>query len=115
MNARDPFSTSKAAIGKQRYGFELSRAGAQDGKPIFLTLEHRSIDNFAVVNAVTLDPSGDPVNTVDNVATPQRLWVGLAKLNWQLGPKNTFITSYNANVNHLTNLGVGRRAAADWI
>ena len=62
------------------------------------------------MNAVTLDPSGNPVNTIANVATPQRLWIGQAKLNWQLGPKNTFIASYNANVNHLTNLGVGGAA-----
>ena len=110
MNARDPFSTSRASLGKQRYGFELSGPVRKTGSDFFLTLEHRSIDNFAVVNAVTLDPSGNPVNTIANVATPQRLWIGQAKLNWQLGPKNTFIASYNANVNHLTNLGVGGAA-----
>ena len=77
-----------------------------------LALEHRSIDNFAVVNAVTLS-GGNAVNTVANVATPQRLWVGSARLDWQLGAKNTFITSYSANVNGLQNEGVGGTTLAE--
>ena len=107
MNARDPFSVSKAALGKQRYGFEFSGPVRKKGSDFAMTLEHRSIDNFAVVNAITLDSSGNPVSVLANVATPQRLWVGTARVDWQLGPKNTFITSYGANVNHLQNVGVG--------
>ncbi len=117
-NAKDPFSTSKAAIGKQRYGFELSgpvrpnvRQGA--GSDFALALEHRSIDNFAVVDAVVLDPSGNQVQTSANVATPQRLWIGTARVDWQLGAKNTFIASYSANVNNLLNLGVGGTSLAE--
>jgi hypothetical protein len=112
-NARDPFSTSKASIGKQRYGFELTGPIQKQGSDFALTLEHRSIDNFAVVNAVTLDNNGNSTNTVANVATPQRLWVGTARSDWQLGAKNTFITSYSANVNHLENVGVGGTALAE--
>ena len=63
-NARDPFSTSKAALGKQRYGFELTGPIRKTGSDFSLTLEHRSIDNYAVVNAITLDPSGDSIATV---------------------------------------------------
>ena len=112
-NARDPFSTSKAAIGKQRYGFELNGPIRKQGSDFALTLEHRSIDNFGVVNAVTLDPSGNPVSTVANVPTPQRLWVGEARVDWQLGAKNTFIASYDANVNSLLNVGVGGTSLAE--
>ena len=107
-NARDPFSTSKAAIGKQRYGFELTGPVRKTGSDFALTLEHRSIDNFAVVDAFTgFDAQGNYVNTLANVATPQRLWLGTARLDWQLGAKNTFIASYSANVNHLVNVGAG--------
>ncbi len=107
INAKDPFSTSKASISKQRYGFELTGPVRKVGSDFALALEHRSIDNFAVVNAVTVDSAGNPVNTIANVPNPQRLWLGTARLDWQLGPKNTFITSYSANVNHLVNVGVG--------
>jgi Carboxypeptidase regulatory-like domain len=112
-NARDPFSTSKASIGKQRYGFELTGPIRKKGSDFTMTLEHRSIDNFAVVNAITLDSSGNTTSTIANVATPQRLWVGTARVDWQLGAKNTFIASYSANVNHLQNVGVGGTALAD--
>ncbi len=112
-NARDPFSTSRAAIGKQRYGFELTGPVRRVGSDFSLNLEHRSIDNFAVVNAVTLDAGGNQVSTTANVATPQQLWVGLARLDWQVGAKNTLIASYSANVNHLQNVGVGGTALAE--
>ena len=38
---------------------------------------------------------------------------GTARLDWQLGAKNTFIASYSANVNHLQNLGVGGTSVAE--
>ncbi|MEO6803456.1 MAG: carboxypeptidase-like regulatory domain-containing protein [Granulicella sp.] len=112
-NARDPFSTSKAALGKQRYGFELTGPVRKVGSDFAVNLEHRSIDNFAVVNAVTLDSSGNPTSTSANIATPQRLWIGMLRLDWQLGAKNTFIASYSANVNHLQNVGVGGSSLAE--
>jgi hypothetical protein len=107
MNARDPFSVSKGAVGRQLYGFELTGPITRQHSNFTLDLEHRSINNVGVVNAITLDSSGNQVSTVDTVATPQRRWVGQARMDWQLGPKNTFITSYSADVNHLQNVGVG--------
>ena len=107
MNARDPFSVSKGLVGRQRYGFELTGPITRQHSNFTLNLEHRSIDNVGVVNAITLDSSGNKISTFDTVATPQRRWVGLARMDWQLGPKNTFITSYDADVNHLLNVGIG--------
>ena len=111
-NARDPFSTSKAAIGKQRYGFELTGPIRKKGSDFSMTLEHRAINDFAVVNATTLDTSDNPVATVQNVPATQALWVGTSRVDWQLGPKNTFIANYSANVNHLQNVGVGGTSLA---
>jgi hypothetical protein len=112
-NARDPFSTSSSPIGKQRYGFELTGPIRKTGSDFSLTLEHRSIDNFAVVDAVTVDSAGNQVMTDQNAAAPQRLWLGTARLDWQLGAKNTFIATYSANVNHLANVGVGGESLAE--
>ena len=107
MNARDPFSTSSAAIGKQRYGFTLNGPVRKEGSNFSLALEHRSIDEFAVVNAITLDSAGNEASTVANVPIPQRLWIGNARLDAQFGPKNIAFASYSANVKDLSNLGVG--------
>jgi hypothetical protein len=112
-NARDPFSVSSAPIGKQRYGFELTGPVRKTGSDFSLALEHRSISNYAVVDAVTVDGSGNLVTTSENVAAPQELWLGTARLDWQLGAKNTLITTYSANVNHLQNVGVGGESLAE--
>jgi hypothetical protein len=113
MNARDPFSVSRAAIGKQRYGFELTGPIRKKGSDFILNLEHRSINNFAAVNAVGIDASGDETPILQNVPTPQRLWIGMAKVDWQLGPKNTFIVSFNAWHNHQENVGAGGTTLAE--
>jgi hypothetical protein len=112
-NARDPFSTSKAAIGKQRYGFELTGPIRKKGSDFSLNLEHRAINEFAAVDATTVDAGGNPVETFQNVPQPQALWVGMARMDWQLGPKNTFIASYSANVNSQANVGVGGTSLAE--
>ncbi|ADW70723.1 TonB-dependent receptor [Granulicella tundricola] len=107
MNAHNPFSDAPAAIGKQRYGFTLNGPVRKEGSNFSLALEHRSIDEFSVINAVTLDDSGNQVSTVANVPVPQRLWVGSARVDLQLGPKNIAFASFSTKVDHLSNVGVG--------
>ncbi len=107
MNARDPFSDAPASIGKQRYGFTLNGPVRKQGSNFSLALEHRAIDEFAVVNAVTLDSGGNQVSTIANVPVPQLLWIGSGRVDAQLGPKNIAFVSYSANVNHLANVGAG--------
>ena len=107
MNSRDPFSDAPASTGKQRYGFTLNGPVRKQGSNFSLALEHRSINEFAVVNASTLDSAGNQTSTVANVAVPQRLWIGNARLDVQLGPKNIAFVSYSANVNDLANVGAG--------
>jgi len=107
LNAKDPFALSRAAIGKQRYGFELSGPIRKNKADFTLALEHRQIDQFAVVNAVSLDAAGNNVNVIANVATPQTLWEGSARLGWMPNVKNNVTTTYSANVNSLHNVGVG--------
>jgi hypothetical protein len=109
MNARDPFvATTNGPLGKQRYGFDLSGPVEKNGSNFSVSLEHRSIDEVAAVNAFTVDSAtGNVVNVLDNVATPQRLWIGQARVDRQLGPKNIAFVTYSANINHLGNVGVG--------
>jgi hypothetical protein len=105
MNALDPFSTSAAPIGKQRYGAELSGPVRKKGSDFTATLEHRAINNVAVVDAIT--PASNPGFFTQTVPAPQALWIGMARSDWQFGQKNTFTASFNANHNTFENLGVG--------
>ncbi len=107
MNAKDPFSPSKAAIGRQRYGAELSGPVIRDRVDFALALEHREIDQFAVVDAVTLDAAGNSQQVTVNVPNTQSLWEGSARLGLLINPKNNATLAYTANVNGLLNQGVG--------
>ena len=113
MNAKDPFSPSRAAIGKQRYGFELSGPIAKNRSDFALALEHRQIAQFAVVDAVTLDASGNQLPVIANVAAPQSLWEGSARFGFLLSQKNNLTTTYTANVNELDDQGVGGNVLAE--
>lgn len=107
FNATDPFSTTATPAGKQRYGFELSGPVVSKKIDFSLALEKRDIDEFNVVNAVTLASTGNQRPFHQTVGAPQRLWIGSARTDWQLGSKDVATLSFSANSNSLGNQGVG--------
>lgn len=107
MNARDPFSTVQGSLGKQRYGFDLSGPIRKVGSSFSVSLEHRSIDELGVVNAITFDSAGTPIRTVDSVAQPQRLWIGQVRADYQFTPKDFAFITYSAYVSSFANMSVG--------
>ena len=107
-NANDPFSTTGTPADKQREGFEFSGPLLNHKRADFaLDLDHRSIDENAVVNASVLSADGSPTLFNQTVATPQRLWLANARTGWQLGSRNTLTVSFAANNNSTENEGVG--------
>ena len=107
FNATDPFSTVATPAGKRRYGFELSGPIVRKKSDFALALEKRDIDEFNVVDAVTLDASGNEAPLNQTVAAPQRLWIASARGDWQATPTDVVTLSFAANVNNLGNQGVG--------
>jgi Carboxypeptidase regulatory-like domain/TonB dependent receptor len=107
FNATDPFSLTATPAGKRRYGFELSGPVVAKKIGFTLALERRDIDEFNVVNAVTLDADYDPAPLQQTVAAPQRLWIGSARTDWQLTPEDVATLSFSSRVNDLGNQGVG--------
>jgi hypothetical protein len=113
FNATDPFSVTATPAGRRRYGFELSGPILSKKSGFALTLEKRDIDEFNVVNAVTLDPNGglgpngNGVPFQQTVSAPERLWIASARGDWQVTPSNVARLSFSANVNNEGNQGVG--------
>lgn len=107
FNATDPFSVTATPAGKRRYGFELGGPIAAKKAGFNLALEKRDIDEFNVVNALTLDANQNQVAEHDTVAAPQRLWIGSARADWMVTDKNIAALSYAARVNNLGNQGIG--------
>ncbi len=113
LNAKDPFSPTRAAIGKGRYGAELSGPIVKNCSDFAFAIEHRAINQFAVVDATTLDAAGNPQHTTANVAAPQSLWEASARFGFLLNPKNNVTASYTANVSGLANQGAGGTVLAE--
>jgi hypothetical protein len=119
FNATDPFSVIATPASKQRYGFELSGPILSKKSGFALALEKRDIDEFNVVNAVTLDrngglgPNGNGVPDQQTVSAPQQLWIASSREDWQLNPNNIAGLSFSANVNNEGNQGVGGLTLAD--
>jgi hypothetical protein len=107
FNANDPFSTVAAPASKYRYGFELTGPITKTKSDFFLALEKRDINEFNVVNAITLDSDDDPAAFHQTVSAPQRLWIASARADWQLAKSDIFTASFSANTNNLTNQGIG--------
>ena len=113
FNATDPFSVTATPAGKRRYGFELSGPVVPKKIDFSLALEKRDIDEFNVVNAVTLDANGNQTPLQQTVAAPQRLWIASSRNDWQVNPNDTATLSFSANVNRLGNQGVGGLTLAE--
>lgn len=113
FNATDPFSLTGTPASKRRYGFELSGPVVPKSSDFSLALEKRDIDEFNIVNAVTLDQNGSQVPLQQTVPAPQRLWVGSARNDWQMSAKDVSTLSFSANVNNLGNQGVGGLTLAE--
>ncbi len=107
FNATDPFSATATPAGKRRYGFELTGPVIPKKVDFGIALEKRNIDEFNVVNAVTLDANGSPAPFLQTVAAPQRLWIASARENWQVTHNDVATVSFSANVSNLGNQGVG--------
>ena len=107
FNATDPFSRTATPAGKERYGFELSGPIVQKKSGFSLALEKRDIDEFNIVNAVTLDAGGNPTPFQQAVHAPQRLWIASARTDWQATDNDILTASFSTNINTLGNQGVG--------
>jgi hypothetical protein len=119
FNATDPFSVTATPAGRQRYGFEFSGPITSRKSGFALALEKRDIDEFNVVNAVTLDADGSPgpnkngVPEQQTVSAPQRLWIASARGDWQVTLSDVVSLSFSANVNNEGNQGIGGLTLAD--
>ena len=107
FNANDPFSTVATPAGRRRYGFELSGPITKTRSDFFVALEKRDIDEFNIVNAITLDASDNPAAFHQTVSAPQRLWIASARADWQATKADVFTASFAANTNNLTDQGIG--------
>jgi Carboxypeptidase regulatory-like domain len=113
FNATDPFSLTATPASKQRYGFEFSGPIISKKSGFALALEKRDINEFNVVNAVTLNAENAPAALQQTISAPQHLWIGSARADWQAAANDIASISFSANVNNIANQGSGGLSLAE--
>jgi len=106
FNANDPLSVTATPASRQRYGFELGGPITQKKSDVFFALEKRDINEFNVVDAMTLNSSGISAPLQQSLPAPQRLWIGSIRADWQIA-NDLATVSFSSNVNNLGNQGSG--------
>jgi hypothetical protein len=108
FNSRNPFAEEKAPFDLKDFGGSVSGRLNSKGS-FFVDVDERRIENGAIINAITLDPSTlaiiSPFTQV--LVTPMtRLHTG-ARADYQLNAKNVLTLFYGLTKTDATNAGVG--------
>jgi hypothetical protein len=107
LNSRNPYASEKAPFSLKDYGGSL---GGPLGKKasLFFDVEQRNVDNGAVINAITLNPSTLAIGPYTQVArNPYNRLHLTPRLDYQLNPKNTLIVRYTLTRNAIDDSGIG--------
>ena len=107
FNATDPFSLTATPASKRRYGGEFSGPIVPNKSGFELALEKRDINEFNVVNAMTLDSAFTPVAFRQSLAAPQRLWTASARTDLQTSATDVANLSFSASRSSIGNAGAG--------
>ncbi len=80
----------------------------QKGKSsFFIDINNRDIDNNAVVNAVILDPSLNPVNFREEFQVPNRRFSFSPRFDYAINKDHTLVVRYSFSRSSVENQGIG--------
>jgi hypothetical protein len=113
FNATDPLSTTATPASKRRYGLEFTGPIVSKKSGFSVALERRDIDEFNVVNAVSLNAENQPAPLQQTIPAPQRLWIASARSDWQVTQNDIATVSFSASVNSMGNQGSGGLTVAE--
>jgi hypothetical protein len=108
FNSRNPYAMQKAPFDLKEYGGSLGGPLSQRAS-FFFDVDRRDIDNGAVINAITLNPS--TLAIVDPFTQVYKSPVGRLRfsprVDYQINPSNTLILRYTQTRNDYTDAGIG--------
>ncbi|HST51583.1 MAG TPA: carboxypeptidase regulatory-like domain-containing protein [Pyrinomonadaceae bacterium] len=107
LNSRLPFAATRAPFQSRRFGGNLSGPISKKKASFFLDFEKRDTDDDAVVQAVILDPSLNPVGFNQTVVTPSRRTTFSPRVDYQINATNTLVARYTYEHGSNVNQGVG--------
>jgi hypothetical protein len=108
FNSQNPFVQNKPDFMQRNYGGSFNGPIIAKKSTFFVNFFKRDIDDNAIINAVTLDPSLNQVPFSQAIVTPRRAIEFSPRIDYQLSKNNTLVGRYEYEHNTLNNAGIGQ-------
>ena len=107
LNSRNPFSINRASSQTRSFGGNISGPIQKGKSSFFLDLSNRDQDNNAVVNAIILDPSLNPLPFQQEFLVPSRRLSINPRFDYAINDKNTLVARYSLRAPACKISGIG--------
>jgi len=107
LNSRNPFAINRAPSQTRFFGGNFSGPIKKGKASFFLDINKRDNDQNAVVNALILDPSLNPITLNQEFLVPTRRFSVAPRFDYAINDKNTLVARYEYSRSSLDNQGIG--------
>ncbi len=107
LNSRNPFALNRAPSQMRAFGGNLSGPIQKGKSSFFLDVNNRDVDNNAVVNALVLSPTLNPIPFQQEFTLPSRRFSISPRFDYAINSKNTLVFRYSFERNTQENQGIG--------
>jgi hypothetical protein len=107
LNSRNPFALNRAASQYRNFGGFVSGPIQSKKSSYFVDVNQSQRDENAVISAVILDPSLNPVNFYQDVTVPTRRFSMSPRIDFAINDKNTLVARYGFTRATQDNQGIG--------
>src|SRR5688572_7085725 len=107
LNSRNPFAINRAASQLRSFAGNVSGPIQKGKSSFFLDINNRDVDNNAIVNAIILDPSLNPVSFQQEFQVPNRRFSFSPRFDYAINDKNTLVARYSFGRSSVENQGIG--------
>ncbi|MGI8409387.1 MAG: TonB-dependent receptor [Pyrinomonadaceae bacterium] len=107
LNSRNPFAANRAPSQRRFFGGNVSGPIQKGKSSFFFDISNRDEDNNAVVNALILDPSLNPVVFSEEFQIPSRRFSFSPRFDYAINDKNTLVARYSFERASFENQGIG--------
>ena len=107
LNSRNPFADNRAPSQTRFFGGNISGPVQKGKSSFFLDISNRDFDSNAVVNALILDPSLNPVTYREEFQVPNRRFSFSPRFDYAINQNNTLVARYSYQRSSVENQGIG--------
>ncbi|MGH7783634.1 MAG: TonB-dependent receptor, partial [Candidatus Binatia bacterium] len=107
LNSRNPFAQNRAPSQTRFFGGNISGPIQKKRSSFFLDISNRDQDSNAVINAIILDPSLNPLLFNQEFLVPTRRFTVSPRFDYQINDKNTLVARYSFTRTSNKNQSIG--------